>query len=201
MNEKEIRKVVISDLETRATEDNMPVIEGYINKFNERSQYMGFYEYVDSRAFDKTLAEGNNIMALYDHDSSKILGSTRSGSLTLSVDEVGLRFSLKPNMSVSYAKDVVELVRSGDLAGASFGFTVSDDDWEEKDGEYHRTLKEINLFEVTLTAFPAYVSSEVHSRSFDVFKENQEELRKSEQKKQEMLKKQRQIAIDLELLS
>lgn len=192
MTEKEIRKVVINDLETRELENAQPVIEGYINKFDERSQFMGFYEYVDKDAFTRTLSEGNNIIALYDHDSSKILGSTRSGSLTLSVDEVGLRFSLKPNSNVSYAKDVIELVRSGDLAGASFGFTVNDDAWEERDGDYHRTLKDISLIEVTLTGFPAYTSSEVHSRSFEAFKEDKQvaETRKL---------KQRQIAIELEL--
>lgn len=189
-NDKEIRKLTIDELETRSTENDEVVIEGYINKFNQRSQYMGFYEYVDKRAFDNTLSDGHNIMALYDHDSSKILGSTKSGSLTLSVDEVGLRFTLKPNMNVSYAKDVAELVRSGDLSGCSFGFMVNEDNWEEAEGgEYKRTLLDVSLLEVTLTAFPAYASSEVSCRSF--------ENHKNELDRQ---LKQKQIAIELELL-
>lgn len=202
--EKEIRKVFIDNIETRSIDGDVPVIEGYINKFNERSQKLRagrdeFYEYVDPKAFDKSLNGERNIYALYNHDSSKILGSTRSGSLSLEADEVGLRFSLKPNTKVSYANDVLELIRSGDLSGASFGFSVNEDDWEDWEGErntYKRTLRDVTLHEVTLTGFPAYESSEVHSRSLDEYKAKIEE----DKSKELRALKQKQIAIELELL-
>lgn len=41
--QKEIRKIIASDLITRTLEDTEEkVISGYINKFNTRSQYLGF---------------------------------------------------------------------------------------------------------------------------------------------------------------
>lgn len=201
MAEKEIRKVSIENIETRSIDGEQPVIEGYINKFNERSQKLRsgrdeFYEYVDPKAFDKSLNGERNIYALYNHDSSKILGSTRSGSLSLEADNIGLRFSLQPNTKVSYANDVLELIRSGDLSGASFGFSVNEDEWKDENGEFKRTLKDVTLYEVTLTGFPAYESSEVHSRSFDEFKAEKEEEKVNEQR----ALKQKQIAIELELL-
>ncbi|MEH7510630.1 HK97 family phage prohead protease, partial [Priestia megaterium] len=109
--QKEIRKIDVESIETRATESNDYLIEGYINKFGQKSQFMGFFEQVDSKAFNRTLAQGHNIFGMYNHSSDKILGSTRTGSLKLSVDKVGLHFSLQINPNVSYAKDVYELVR------------------------------------------------------------------------------------------
>lgn len=109
--QKEIRKIIANDLETRTEENSSEkIISGYINKFNTRSQYMGFYEEVDKNAFNGTLADGHNIYAMYNHDSNMILGSTRSGSLKLNVDNIGLHFELRINPNISYANDLYELV-------------------------------------------------------------------------------------------
>lgn len=163
---------------------------GYINKFNTRSQYMGFYEEVAHSAFDKTLADGHNIYAMYNHDDDKILGSTRSGNLRLFVDDIGLRFELDINENISYARDLYELVSNNDINGCSFGFYVNDDVWSRTDeGVDLRTINEVELIEVTITPFPAYLDSEASCRSYDKYKE---ELRK--------IRKQRELElIELEL--
>lgn len=170
---------------------------GYINKFNTRSQYMGFYEEVSSNAFDNTLADGHNIYAMYNHDDSKILGSTRSGNLRLFTDEIGLRFELDINENISYAKDLYELVSNNDINGCSFGFYVNDDSWSRTDeGIDLRTINEVELIEVTITPFPAYLDSEASCRSYDKFKEQQaEELRKAKDEKELEL-----ISIELSLM-
>lgn len=181
-NKKEIRKIVLQDLETRATESNEKIISGYINKFNTRSQYMGFYEEVLPGAFDKTLADGHNIYAMYNHNSDMILGSTRGGSLKLNVDNVGLHFELRINDNISYAKDLYELVKSRDIEGCSFGFWVTVDEWTYTEDKIDlRIIKEVELIEVTITPFPAYLDSEASCRSFELHKEqleSEEELRK-----------------------
>jgi len=196
--QKEIRKIDVESLETRATESNDHLIEGYINKFGQKSQFMGFFEQVDSKAFNRTLAQGHNIFGMYNHSSDKILGSTKTGSLKLSVDEVGLRFSLQINPNVSYAKDVYELVRSGDVDGCSFGFYVLEDEWSvQEDGTELRTILDLELLECTITPFPAYLDSEASVRSYDQFKNKQLEQQKQEEQRK---LKQRQIEIELELL-
>lgn len=183
--QKEIRKFIATDLETRTEENSSEkIITGYINKFNTRSQYMGFYEEVRNGAFDKTLSDGHNIYAMYNHDSNMILGSTRSGSLKLNADDVGLHFELRINPNISYAKDLYELVRSGDIAGCSFGFYVLDDSWSYTEDKIDlRTVKEVELIEVTITPFPAYLDSEASCRSFELHNkevEKTKELRKLE---------------------
>lgn len=174
MKDKEIRKIIATDLEVRqASEDEDKVISGYINKFNCRSQYMGFYEEVSEGAFDKTLADGHNIFAMYNHNNNLILGSTRGGSLRLNTDKVGLRFELKINDNISYARDLYELVRSGDVDGCSFGFYVRDDSWSlTEEGIDLRTIKEVELIECTITPFPAYLDSEASCRSYEEYKES-----------------------------
>lgn len=170
---------------------------GYINKFNTRSQYMGFYEEVSPEAFNKTLADGHNIYAMYNHDDDKILGSTRSGNLRLLVDDVGLRFELDINENISYARDLYELVSNNDVNGCSFGFYVNNDTWSRTDeGIDLRTINEVELIEVTITPFPAYLDSEASCRSYDKFKEQQaEELRKAKEQRELEL-----IELELELI-
>lgn len=167
--QKEIRKIIVTDLETRTLEDTEEkVISGYINKFNTRSQYLGFFEEVLPGAFDKTLADGHNIYAMYNHNSDMILGSTRSGSLKLNVDNIGLHFELRINPNISYANDLYELVSNKDIDGCSFGFYVLDDEWTYTEDKVDlRKVKEVELIEVTITPFPAYLDSEASCRSFE----------------------------------
>lgn len=197
MKNKEIRKIYVDSIETRAMEDNSMVIEGYITKFNTKSQFMGFFEQVSPNAFDKTLSDGHNIYAMYNHNDDKILGSTKTGSLVLEVDNIGLKFILTINPNISYAKDVYELVKNGEVDGCSFGFCCCCDDWcTQSDNTDMRTLMEIELFEVTITPFPAYMDSEACTRSH---KDYMEKRNKSNQEKNLELRK-RKLEIELELL-
>lgn len=193
-NEKEIRYLKVDELSVRQEDDKPTIMSGYVSKFNEPSQLLvergrQFYESVHRNAFNKSLESDKNIFALYNHSPDKILGSTRNNSLKLSTDETGLRFELQPNLNVSYAKDVAELIRTGEIRGCSFGFRVNNDEWTTKDGHDYRTLLDVDLAEVTITPMPAYESSEVSCRSYDQFKEEQKQ-QEQRNKELELLKLQ-----------
>lgn len=179
MSKMEIRKHDVQELRIEHQDDTV-TLHGYVTKYNERSQFMGFYEQVDKRAFDNTLKNDNNVFALYNHDWNKILGSTRNGTLKLETDDIGLKFTLQPKANTSFLNDARELVDSGELRGMSFGFIVKEDDWESRDGHDIRTLKDVDLREVTLTAIPAYESSEVALRSYQDYIGKNEEQRKQQ---------------------
>jgi HK97 family phage prohead protease len=201
LKSKEIRNIVVTELEIRVADNTSEkVIKGYINKFNTRSQYMGFYEEVATGAFDKTLSDGHNIFSMYNHDSNKILGSTRANSLKLYVDEIGLAFELRINDKISYANDLYELVQEGSIDGCSFGFYVIDDSWvTTTDGIDLRIIKEIELIETTITPFPAYLDSVASCRSFEDFKQSktsEDEIRLLKVKQEDMKKR---LLIELEL--
>ena len=179
MSKMEIRKHDVQELRIEHQDDTV-TLHGYVTKYNERSQFMGFYEQVDKKAFDNTLKNDNNVFALYNHDWNKILGSTRNGTLKLETDDIGLKFTLQPKANTSFLNDARELVDSGELRGMSFGFIVKEDDWESRDGHDIRTLKDVDLREVTLTAIPAYESSEVALRSYQDYIGKNEEQRKQQ---------------------
>ena len=97
MTNKEIRSL---GRELRITQSEKgKTLQGYAAVFGVYSEDMGGWrEKIDPSAFTRTLKANPDVMALYSHDVSLILGRTMSGTLELSVDDVGLRFScLLPN--------------------------------------------------------------------------------------------------------
>lgn len=106
---------------------------------------------------------GRDILALVDHDSGKVLGRTRSGTLRLSEDERGVSFEIDlPDTTA--ARDVLALVERGDAGGMSFGFTTprGGDEWRGT----HRTLRTIHLHEISvITSHPAYTATTVEARA------------------------------------
>lgn len=199
-NNKEIRAIKLKDVSVDECQGAYK-LQGYITKYNSRSQFMGFYEEIKAGAFDESLATNDFIPALYNHDSDKILGSTRSGSLILESDDEGLKFELRINPQVSYAKDVFELVKAGDVQGCSFGFIADDDEWTtDADGNDLRYIKKARLYEVTITAMPAYLDSEVTvCRSYDKFKAEQAELKALAEQQAQLELAKRKLLIELEL--
>lgn len=157
-------------LECRAETDaeGQMKITGYAAVFNSRSEPIWdyFIEQIAPGAFRKSIQEGDQVM-LWDHDTGRVLGRVSSRTLTLTEDSKGLRFetSLPDN---TWGHDAYESIRRGDVKGASFRFSVVKEEWAqpERKGDYPlRTLKEVNISEVSPTAFPAYRATEVEARS------------------------------------
>jgi len=136
-------------------------IEGYAATFNSEARLGGFTETIAPGAFRGALA--GDVLAMLDHDSGKVLGRTRSGTLRLTEDSKGLAFSLDvPDTSAG--RDVLALAERGDLGGMSFGFTVpkGGDSWQ---GD-RRTLRTIDLREISVvSAWPAYPDTEIALRA------------------------------------
>ncbi|MFS8540646.1 MAG: HK97 family phage prohead protease [Tissierellales bacterium] len=180
--DKEIR-VITTTIEARTDgEGKTKGLTGYAAKFNEESKPLKdwwgdeFVEIIAPGAFSDSL-KNNTIKALYNHNPDYVLGSTKSGTLRLEEDEIGLRFDLDlPNTQI--ANDLYESVKRGDIDGVSFGFRVKKDKWTEvktDDGwKTIRTLLEIDLIEISPTPFPAYEQTEVDCRSLAKMKEQKD---------------------------
>ncbi len=159
MKDYKTRELKAVDLKIRETEDGKRTIEGII-PFNKRSEYMGFYEYIAPSAFNKTLADGADVRALQNHDTNKLLGRVKNGSLRLRADDFGLHIECDlPD--TSYGRDVYNLIQGGYNNGLSFGFTIIQDRWEvqEINGREEQVcyLLEVRLYEVSFcVTFPAY---------------------------------------------
>lgn len=153
-----------ADFEIREVGDGMTFV-GYAAKFNSRSENLGgFVETITPGAFKRSLDSRNDVKLLVNHDSGRVLASTRSGTLRLSEDAIGLKVEADlPN--TTDGRDMAELLRRGDLSSMSFGFSVIKDSWSSDGTE--RALKSVRLFETSIVAFPAYQATEATVRSYD----------------------------------
>lgn len=159
----EIRELTADLAELRADgETEGMTLKGYAARFNSRSEDMGFRETIEPGAFGKSLKSRNDVKALFNHDSSMVLGSTRAGTLVLTEDERGLADTISLP-ETSFGKDTAVSVRRGDISAQSFGFSVVKDEWNSDYSE--RRLLEVRLHEVSIVAFPAYRSTSVNVRA------------------------------------
>ena len=98
-------------------------LEGYAARFGIEARIADFTEVIRAGAFAGSLASGRDILALVDHDRTKILARTKSGNLKLAEDSNGLQFELSVP-DTQPGRDVLALAQTGDLGGMSFAFTV-----------------------------------------------------------------------------
>ena len=130
-------------------------IRGYAAVYNSDSEWMGgFYEQIATGAFDEVM--DNDTRAYFNHDENLLLGRVSSGTLRLGSDERGLYYEVDlPN--TSYANDLVELMKRGDVNQSSFAFLIDRDRWEERDGKTYRIIEKVSrLLDVSPVAQPAY---------------------------------------------
>lgn len=159
---KEIRTFNIANLNTRdGQEGQSNIIEGYAAVFNSPTNIGGWFtEEISPGAFSKAISENGDIRALFNHDWSNVLGRTKSGTLRLSEDERGLKFEVDlPNTSVG--RDLAESLKRGDISQCSFGFIPTVEEWDYSIEPAKRTIREVDLFEVSVVSIPAYEDTEV----------------------------------------
>ena len=154
------------DMELRATSADGMTFEGYASVFNSPSEPIGgkFTEYVAPGAFKRSLAARNDVKLLWNHDTGQVLGSTRAGTLQLVEDAHGLK-AIATLPDTQLGRDAATLIKRGDVANMSFGFSVpaGGDAWSG-DGQT-RTLNSVRLHEVSIVAFPAYQASTANVRA------------------------------------
>ena len=154
---QEQRTATISGLEVRAEEGARPVIRGHAALFNSKSVYMmGFRETIEPGAFQESL--GGDVRALWQHDTARVLGRTKAGTLKLWEDDLGLAFEILPP-DTQDGRDAVTLIHRGDVDQMSFGFNVpkGGDSWsEDEDGIPLRSLRTVSLMEISPVTWPAY---------------------------------------------
>ena len=144
-------------------------IVGHAAIFNRVADIGFFRERIAPGAFTESL--GGDVRALINHDPNLILGRTPK-TLRLSEDSVGLAVEIDPPPEVSYADDLLKVMRRGDVTQMSFAFRTIADEWDRSDPDHPlRTLKKVELFDVSPVTFPAYEDTDVAvaSRSWEVY--------------------------------
>lgn len=161
MKKIERRTYTVSNVETREV-DGVMKLAGYAAVFNDPSVPLPFSERIAPGAFRKTLSETPDVRLLINHEGLP-LARTKNGTLTLTEDEVGLRFDAElPD--TTEARDLWTLVQRGDVDQMSFAFRVIRQKWNQDRTE--RTLTEVSLADgdVSVVTYPAYPTTTVEAR-------------------------------------
>lgn len=174
-------------------------IVGYAAVFNKWSRDLGgFIEKIEHGFFDGLINDPETF-ALFNHSYDMPLAAIKNRSLTLLVDEIGLRYEfIAPDTTVG--RDLVSNVRSGLVSESSFGFTVQVNEWNEnKETDiYERTLiKGGKLFDVSPVTFAAYPDTTVAVSEMRDIKTNDEEWRMECVKRENRLREARLRMIKL----
>jgi HK97 family phage prohead protease len=167
----------------RAASDDTTVrgFDGHAAVFNQRTAIgnpltWGFYEQIAPGAFTKTLAEGD-ARYLVDHDTRLVVSRVTAGTLRLAQDDIGLAVDSDLDARLSYVADLIVNLDVRNVTGMSFGFRTVKDDWETitvetTDGDNVaqaevelRTIREVQLYEVSAVTFPAYEGTDAALRS------------------------------------
>ena len=162
----EERRFTDGKVEVRSEEGKPSKIRGYAAVFNSMSQNLGgFQERILPEAFDHIMESNQDVAGLFNHDTGIILGRRSSGTLALSVDEVGFRYEIEAP-DTQQARDLMVSIDRGDVVGSSFMFNKREDRWLEEDGREIRELISIErVRDVGPVTFPAYLETTTQARS------------------------------------
>lgn len=180
-----------SDLKVREeVEKEEKVIEGYFVIFNSETElWEGAFEEIAPGAFDETME--NDIRALINHDTKLVLARTKSGTLTLTVDDKGLYGRIVINEQDVDAMNLYARVQRGDVDQCSFGFNILEESADfREDGTTKWTISKVDLHEVSVVTFPAYEDTGVQARKCDF----EEAKKQSLQSRKKALKEKLQHA-------
>lgn len=143
--------------ELKATGDD-GTFEGYGSVFN-LTDFGG--DIVAPGAFTDTLASqkatGRMPAMLWQHRPSEPIGIYTN----MDEDSVGLKVKGKLAMKTARGAEAYELLKMGALSGMSIGYKSRDDSYDRVTGV--RTLKKLDLFELSLVTFPMNDASRVSS--------------------------------------
>lgn len=156
----EVRKE--GDVETRT-------VQGYALVFDKLSHDLGgFKEKIDRQALEGVL-EKSDVLCLLNHDERRGLLARYDrgrGSLTLEVDERGLKYTFEaPHTALG--DELLEGLKRKDITKSSFAFSVEVDEWvQQADKTFIRTIKKIKrLYDVSPVYTPAYNDTSVAKRN------------------------------------
>lgn len=149
-------------------------VEGYALLFNTTSDNLSFEEVIEPSALDGVIAR-SDVFALLNHKKDRgILARSYmgEGSLTLEVDEKGLKYTFDAPKT-ALGEELLENLRRGEINQSSFAFTVREDKWTKKeDGSWKRNIIQFDeLYDVSPVYNAAYSKTSVYMRGKELEEE------------------------------
>jgi HK97 family phage prohead protease len=188
-----IKETRLADVTLHEEEDKM-ILEGYALVFHNETligdEEYGFIEEIDSRALSDTKMK--DVPMKYNHmDSFLIIARTKNQSLSLTVDNIGLKVRAEL-LDTNTNQDIYKMVRSGLLDKMSFAFTVDEQVWNREGRIPKRTITKIErLYDVSVVDTPAYDATSIYARSLESMELELKAMELAEQEEQSRIIKKR----------
>ena len=163
MEKKTEIRMLAQNLAVRSENDDKMIVEGYAVVFDSPATH-GFTEIVDRNAFNG--CDMKSVPLKYNHDDSHlIIASTKNNSMSLTVDDIGLKIRAELIDTTSNI-DIYKSIRAGLLDKMSFAFTVSEEDWDYST-DTRRILRIDRLYDVSVVDMPFYDTTSIYARALD----------------------------------
>ena len=162
----------LADVELRMDGD-VPVLEGYALVYEYRYDIAGgpeaggFTEVIARGAAAKSAGEAD-VRLLVNHDGVPLARSKGGeGTLTLSSDDVGLKVRAELDPANPTVQELRSAMGRGDLDQMSFAFKIpKGENRQEWSSDYSlRTIREVQLFDVSVVTYPANPATVAKLRS------------------------------------
>ncbi len=158
--------------EVRESEGDIQVA-GYAAVFNQEADIGGYFrERIAPGAFTDAIGR-DDVAFLFNHDEDTVMARTRSGTLTLSEDDHGLKIAARLEPGDPDAQRVLHKMRRGDIDKMSFAFFPEVEEWDTSGDVAVRTLKTVRLHDVSAVTWPAYDGTEIALRSLAAHRDQQ----------------------------
>lgn len=196
-NEKVIR-AYNAEMRAQIAENGEHKISGYASVFGDTADIYGYYDEVIARgAFDG--CSFKDVVLCINHDTSKIplarsRNNTENSTMQLKVDERGLYIeAILDTERNAEAMALYSAVERRDMAGMSFIFKVSDEEWEDMDSDKpRRTITKIaEVYEVTAATFPFYEATSLDARGKELLESDLKALESAKNAADEALESAR----------
>lgn len=147
------------------------LIEGIPIVFDTPTDIGGwFQETICKGAISKDIIKDVRFFWNHNIDEKAIARSIipieKLGGMELTIDDDAVRMVANPNRKRTDANDLCLAIEDGVINAMSFMFGVAEERWEDVDTDYpKRFITRIDpLIEVSAVNYPAYASTEIHSR-------------------------------------
>ena len=196
--DREYRALVTFGAEKKDdNEEKSYKVSGYASTFDTYTLFevdgIEYKERIDSHAFDD--ADMSDVIMQYDH-AGRVFARTSNGTLTVSVDERGLK--IEADLSTTEAsRELYDEIAAGLIIKMSFAFKVAEEHYDSN--SHTRVVDKISkVYDVSAVSIPANPDTEIFARSsfFDgvIEKERAERL---EQTRKENEKRKLKLRLHL----
>lgn len=167
-----------------------------------------YVERILPTAFDRALEDGDDVAALFNHDSGALLGRSSAGTLQLWKSDRGLEYRIAIDPDDPDHQRVARKISRGDLKGSSFAFSLRGGGLgvdhamsQADDGSHIRSILSVRLYDVGPVTYPAYSATSTSMRAGDMAPALDELAALLRQRREQRLRQARLREIEIDALT